>query len=291
MKRSYFDLPPSFTKLEDSAFVILPVPYERTTSYVKGTAKGPEAVLRASWQVELFDEETKKEPYLKGIHSAKPLTFAKEEGELESLHKIGEAVSRYLKLKKFVVSIGGEHSITAGIVPVYAKAFDKISVLQIDAHPDLRDTYEGSPYNHACVGRRILEYAPLVQVGVRAWCKEQEEFMKGNLRKKREHALKVFPANETKYSKNWIQKVVASLSHNVYLTLDLDGLDPSVMPAVGTPEPGGLSWWQTLELLRAVTAKRKIVGMDVVELCPIEGQIIGDFATARLIYKILAMLA
>lgn len=290
MKRSYFDLPPSLTTLENSYIVILPLPYERTTSYIKGAGKGPKALLQASWQVELFDEETGKEPYLKGIHSAKPLIFPHKESEPASLRKIGNAVLRYLKLGKFVVSIGGEHSITAGIVPVYAETFNKLSVLQIDAHPDLRDIYEGSQYNHACVGRRILEHASLVQVGVRAWCAQQEEFIKNYPTQKNRHPLKVFPAHEIRRSKNWVKKVVDSLSTNVYLTFDLDGLDPSVIPAVGTPEPGGLSWTQTLELLRTVTYERKIVGMDVVELCPIKGQIIGDFAAAKLIYKILAML-
>lgn len=291
MKRSYFDIPTEYSDLKKARFVILPLPYEQTTTFIKGTAHGPEALRAASAQVELFDEETGAEPHLEGIHSAPPVRFGKTQGE-KALQKIHGAIFRYVEAGKFVAAIGGEHSVTAGIAPVYSEKYRDLSVLHIDAHPDLRDVYEGSRHNHACVGRRIMEYAPLVQVGVRAWCAEQDAFMKKAAKQKIKgrRALTVFPAHEIAKSKDWIKRVIDALSPRVYLTLDLDGLDPSVIPAVGTPEPGGLQWRETLELLREVIREKTLVGMDMVELCPKKGDITGEFAAARLLHKILAFL-
>ena len=289
MSKSYFDVSAGYRDLKKSRFVILPVPYERTTTFIKGAAAGPEAIRSASAHVELFDEETGVEPYLDGIHSADPVEFGRIHGK-EALEKIGRTVRRYVDRGKFVIAIGGEHTITAGIVPVYAKKYADLTVLQLDAHADLRASYEGSRYNHACVGRRILESAPLVQVGIRAISVEEAAFISSAREKKirGRQALAFFPAHEIQKSRNWISKVVNSLSSHVYLTIDLDGLDPSIIPAVGTPEPGGLGWRETLELLKRVISKRTLVGMDMVELCPRRGDVIGDFAAARLLHKILA---
>lgn len=285
----YFDVPPRFARLNESRFVILPAPYERTTSYLKGCAKGPQAILEASTQVELFEPDVGIEPYLCGIHTAPAVRFGKG-GEAAELDRIRKAAEPFVDAGKFLITLGGEHSITAPLAKLFAEKFHNLTVLHVDAHPDLRNTYQGSPFSHACVGRRVLEHAHMVQVGVRSWCIEQDEFMKKAARKKIKGRLmlRVFPAWDIVGRRGWQRKVVEGLSENVYLTFDLDGLDPSVIPAVGTPEPGGLGWQETIDLLKQVIQHRNLVGMDMVELKPIPGQVQSDMAAARLLHHIIA---
>ena len=285
----YFDVPPRFARLNESRFVILPAPYERTTSYLKGCAKGPQAILEASAQVELLEPDIGVEPYLCGIHTTPAVRFGKGD-EVTELDRIRKAAEPFVDSGKFLITLGGEHTVTAPLVKLFAEKFRNFSVLHIDAHPDLRDSYQGSSYSHACVARRVIEHAPMVQVGVRSWCIEQDAFMKKAVRKKiaGRPMLRVFPAWDIVGRRGWQRKAVESLSENVYLTFDLDGLDPSVIPAVGTPEPGGLGWYEIINLLKLVIQRRNLVGMDMVELKPIPGQVQSDMAAARLLHHIIA---
>jgi agmatinase len=264
---------------ENSRAVVLPVPFERTTSYVTGTRNGPREILLASGQVELWDEETQSEPYNRGIFTLPEIELPYNDIRV-ALDEIRRVVDGILEHEKFLVVLGGEHSISVPVVEAFAARTPGLSVLQIDAHADMRDSYQGSRYSHACAMRRIVDHAPCTQVAIRSLCKEESQAIPGlQTRVFWDHTMRQDPA--------WIDKVVASLSDKVYLTIDCDGLDPSVMPAVGTPEPGGLTWHETMALLRAVMSKRLVVGCDLVELCPIPGMVGPNFLCAKLIYKIL----
>jgi len=288
----FFDPDPPHARKRSSRFVILPLPYERTTSYLKGCGRGPEAIRNASPQVELYEPEVDNEPCLQGIYTAPPVKFGNKSEE-EELDRIRKAAAPHVGEGRFLAAIGGEHTVTVPLAGLFAEKYDELSVLQIDAHPDLRDSYEGSRFSHACVGRRIIETAPLAQVGVRSWSVEEQEFMRSIRRRKvrGRKALAMFPADKIAGKTGWQGKVVEALSENVYLTIDLDGLDPAVIPSVGTPEPGGLGWYETLELLKMVIKNRRVVGMDMVELRPIEGDVRGEMAAARLLHRILAYIA
>jgi agmatinase len=265
---------------ENSRAVVLPVPFERTTSYVTGTRNGPREILLASGQVELWDEETQSEPYGRGIFTLPEIELPFNDIRV-ALDEIKRVVAGIMEHEKFLVVLGGEHSISVPVVEALAERTPGLSVLQIDAHADLRDSYQGSRYSHACAMRRIVDFAPCTQVAIRSLCKEESQAIPG-LR------TRVFFDHNMRQDPAWIDKVVASLSDHVYLTIDCDGLDPAIMPAVGTPEPGGLSWHETVALLRAVMNKRHVVGCDVVELCPIPGMVGPNFLCAKLIYKILS---
>jgi agmatinase len=263
----------------DSAVVILPVPVDRTTSYVPGTRNGPREILQASSHMELWDEEIGQD-----IHGVGIFTLPEMElpfGELAPLMKEIERVAgEILSRDKFLVALGGEHSITPPLVAAAAARFSGLSVLQIDAHADLRDRYMGTPHNHACAMRRTLEYAPITQVGIRSLSAEEAEAVP---------SLKtsIFFDHSMRQDPDWVDRVVDSLGPLVYLTIDVDGLDPAIMPATGTPEPGGLSWYETLALLRATIDRRTLVACDVVELSPIPGLLAPNFLCAKLVYKIL----
>ena len=284
----FLGLPPRLAARETAGAVVLPIPYEATTSYVKGTEGGPAAILAASSQVEFFDEMHRDEPCRRGIHTLPPLdcegapedVIARIEDRLESLVSEGA----------FVLSLGGEHTITVGAAAGVARHTSDVSVVMIDAHADLRDRYEGSPLSHACVARRIAERVPVVQVGVRSLSSEESAFIEGGgvttifasaIASERYRA----PGDAARAA--WIEAALDALrSDSVYLTFDLDGLDPSIMPAVGTPEPGGLLWYETLAFLEALFERKSVVAADVVELCPIPGAVASDFLAARLAYKI-----
>ncbi len=280
MKDNFGDLEKNFSVYRTSKTVILPLSYEGTVIYGKGTGHGPKAIINASRQLELYDEELDREVYRIGIHTLKGI-----EGKTLSPEEITKAVyreaSRLVKDGKFLVSLGGEHSLSLGLVKALRQKYKDLSVLQLDAHADLRDEYQGTKYNHACIGRRILELAPLTQVGVRSLDREQADYIKKRKR------LKVFYASRVIGQRDWIEEVISTLSPNVYLTFDLDVLDPGIMPAVGTPEPGGLSWYETLNFLRQLTEKKRIVSFDLMELSPQPGNIAPDFLAAKLIYKLL----
>ncbi|HTW22117.1 MAG TPA: agmatinase [Candidatus Baltobacteraceae bacterium] len=267
---------------ETSRAVIFPVPLERTTTYEHGTRNGPSAILKASQNMELYDEELELEPFKQiGIHTLPPIDTM--DGTLdEVITELFTAQCGLLDDDKFPVALGGEHSLTPPLVSAIVKKYKNLSVLQIDAHADLRDEYQGNPASHACAMRRVLEFCPAVQVGIRSLSVEEAQAIP-HLR------TKVYWANDIVRAplKSWIAKVLSDLSPNVYLTIDLDGFDPSIIPATGTPEPGGLDWYQVTSLIRAVAQHKKIVGMDVVELLPQPGQHASDFLAAKLIYKTL----
>lgn len=282
-------LPFRFAGLEDqyaayekARVVVLPVPLERTTTYAKGTAKGPCAIIEASRNMETFDEELQVETYQKlGIATLEEMDT--EEGSLEQiLANISTAVLSLLKDGKFPLVLGGEHSLTPACVSAAARKYKDLSVLQIDAHADLREVYQGNPNSHACALRRSLEICPAVQVGIRSLSSEEAAAIP-------KLATRIFWAHDivTRPTQEWAEEVARALSPNVYLTIDLDGLDPSIMPATGTPEPGGLTWEQVTGLLRVVARRRTIVGMDVVELLPTPGLHAADFLAAKLIYRTL----
>jgi len=276
-------LPEEHSQYATSRAVIFPVPLERTTSYQHGTRNGPAAILAASRNMELYDEELETEPYKEiGIHTLPAIDTA--DGTLdEVITEIFTAQLGLLEDDKFTVSLGGEHSLTPPLVSATAKKFKNLSVLQIDAHADLRDEYQGNPASHACAMRRVVEVCPAVQVGIRSLSVEEAQAIP-HLR------TSVYWAKDIARApmKSWIAKVLADLSPNVYLTIDLDGFDPAFVPATGTPEPGGLDWMQVTSLIRAVADHKKIVGMDVVELLPQPGDHASDFLAAKLVYKCLA---
>ncbi|HYX09016.1 MAG TPA: agmatinase [Bacteroidales bacterium] len=273
----YGALPEPFNHLDKARVVILPVPYDGTSTWIKGADKGPEALLEASANMELYDIETNSEVYQQGIFTADPVTEASSPEKVYEATR--EATRKYLNMDKFVVMIGGEHSVTAGPVKAHAEKYPGMSVLQLDAHTDLRPEYEGSKYNHACVMSRVSEICPIVQVGIRSMDIEEKQYIRQD---------RIFYAENMAGSTTWIDKVVDMLSEDVYITVDLDVFDPSVMPSTGTPEPGGMLWYETLQLLKKVIQEKNMIGFDIVELCPDEHNKAPDFLAAKLLYKMLS---
>jgi agmatinase len=270
---------PHVRSFADSKVVILPVPVDRTTSYIPGTRNGPREILQASSHMELWDEEIGVD-----IHGVGIFTLPEMElpfGELAPLmDEITRVATEILSHDKFLVTLGGEHSITPPLVAAAAKKYPGLSVLQIDAHADLRDCYMGTPHNHACAMRRTLEYAPVTQVGIRSMSTE-EASVASSLE------TSIFYDVTMRQDPDWVNRVVRSLRDPVYITIDVDGMDPAIMPSTGTPEPGGLSWYETLALLRATIRQRRVIACDVVELSPIPGLLAPNFLCAKLVYKIL----
>lgn len=264
---------------EESRVVVLPVPVDRTTSYVPGTRNGPREILQASSHMELWDEEIGADVHSIGIYTLPEMDLPF--GEMEPLiAEIRRVASEILARDKFLVTIGGEHSITPPLVAAAEARHRGLAVLQIDAHADLRDSYMGTRNNHACAMRRVLEHARTTQVGIRSMSTEEAAAAPSlNTTIFYDHAMRRDP--------KWIDRVVESLSDPVYITIDVDGMDPAIMPSTGTPEPGGLSWYEILALLRAVFEKRQVVACDVVELSPIPGMHAPNFLCAKLIYKMI----
>jgi len=278
---AYYGLSEDESAYESSRYVILPVPFGGTVTYGRGTERGPEAIRVASQQVELFDEETTCEPYKLGIHTAEPAIYqGSDPAPLVKL--LDEKVSRFLRDGKFVVTLGGEHSISPGPVRAYARAFPDLTIVHFDAHSDLRDSYHGLKDNHACAGARMREEARLVQIGIRSQSPEEREIID------RGEVTTIF-AHEMPGA-DWAQRALAAVPPGgpVYVTIDVDYFDPSIMPATGTPEPGGGEWWPTLRFLKRLCGHARVVGFDVMELAPIEGFHAPDFLVARLIYKLLS---
>jgi agmatinase len=262
-----------------AAVVVLPCPVDRTTSYVGGTRNGPHEILQASSHMELWDDELKTDVHGIGIYTLPEmeLPFGEMAPLMDEIERVAyEVIGR----GKFLVTLGGEHSITPPIVSAAARKYPGLSVLQIDAHADMRDSYMGTIHNHACAMRRSLQHASVTQVGIRSLSTEEAEILpKLNSR--------VFYDADMRRDPKWIDSVVEGLSDNVYVTIDVDGMDPAIMPATGTPEPGGLSWPEITRLLRTTAERRRIVAADVVELSPIPGMIAPNFLCAKLIYKLL----
>jgi agmatinase len=274
---------PEFSDRDKSKITVIPVPYDLTTTYISGTRNGPNAIIEASTHMELYDEELEKETYRVGIHTRKPLEVSNENPE-EMLRILSEAVALEIASGKYPVMIGGEHSISLGMIREVKKKYPYLSVLQLDAHADFRDSYQGTPYNHACIGRRISELCPLVQVGVRSMSEEEAKCLKSS-------GVVTVSDYEIRSNKKWHHNVLQNLTNDVCLTLDLDVLDLAIMPAVGTPEPGGLNWHETINLLRVLSQKRKIVSFDMVEFSPQPGNIAPDFLAAKLLYRIMGYVA
>lgn len=274
---NFGDLPDDYAGSEKAKIVILPIPYDGTSTWGKGADKGPAAIIEASANMELYDIETDSEVYKQGIFTEKPVT------EKSSPEKMVEAVKKkvqeLLKKNLFTVLLGGEHSVSIGTIYAHAQKYKNLTVLQLDAHSDMRSEYHGSKNNHACVMARAQEVAKTMQVGIRS----MDAGEKKNLAKST-----VFFAEKIQEDKQWQEKVLASLTENVYVTIDLDVFDPSIMPSTGTPEPGGLGWYEVLTLLKKVAQQKKVVGFDVVELCPNKINKSPDFLTAKLIYKLLS---
>jgi agmatinase len=276
---SYGGLLPEQSAFEQARVVILPIPYEQTTTYGTGTKAGPEALLAASRHMELYDEELDYEVWQVGIHTLRELE-PDASGPQAMVDRIARVARELLRHGKFVVGLGGEHTVTVGLVRAFAEHFPGLSVLQFDAHGDLREAYQGTPFNHASVMRRVRELVPAVQVGIRSLSREEAEWVK-------ERGARLFYASEVVRTPDIADAISAALTDQVYITICLDGLDPSIMPSVGTPEPGGLGWYDVLRIVRRVAETRHIVGFDVVELFPIPGHIGPDFLAAKLVYKVL----
>ena len=270
-------LPEQYSDPENAGIIIIPVAYDGTSTWIKGADKGPTAIIEASANMELYDIETDSEVYRKGIYTEDTIT--REITTTEMINSVNGAVQYYLVKNKFTVVIGGEHSVSIGSIKAHAEHYANLTVLQLDAHADLREEYNGSIYNHACVTARIKEFCPVVQVGIRSMDSTEKESMDKN---------RTFFAEDIYNNTDWIKKVISILSDNVYITIDLDVFDPSIMPSTGTPEPGGLLWYDVLALLKAVSNKKNVVGFDVVELCPDDRNKAPDFMAAKLIYKLLS---
>lgn len=273
---TYLGLQADFAKAK---VAILPVPYDSTASYRTGQREGPAAIIAASRQLELYDVERKMDLSAKiGFHTLNEMTCSKKD-PAQVVKAVEESVDELLEKKKWPLMLGGEHSITSGAVKAAKKYFSDLTVLHLDAHADMRLDYEGTPYNHASVMARCREMVPVVSVGVRSYSEEEKEAVEGK------YADVIFDASSLTPSR--ITAILSKIKTKyVYITIDVDGLDPSIVPSVGTPEPGGLDWHGTLALLRAVGAQKQVVAADVVELCPIPGLIYSDFTCAKLAYKL-----
>jgi agmatinase len=277
----------AYSNLEKSSVAIVSAPYEHTVSYGGGAGKGPKAILDASAYVEFYDDEFNRELCFDiGIATIKPITFGKSVHE-KALNIIEKQVEELLEKGKFVVTLGGEHTISTAPIKAHFKKYPKMSVLHFDAHSDLRDTYEGTPYSHACFMSRVCEFMKpksITQVGIRAQCKEEAEFIK----KKGVNTFYASAIRRGLHGKNWQKSVIDSLSKDVYVTFDVDYFDPSIMPSTGTPEPDGFLYSETLDVFRElIKSGRRIIGFDIVELAPEKKVNHPDLTTARLLYKML----
>lgn len=261
-------------------YAVLPVPYDATTSFQTGARWGPRAVITASQQVELFDPEYGRELQGCGVATLDPL---EPDAVPEQMHEVVyQAARAVLRAGKFLITLGGEHSISSGLIRAVHEKHKRLSVLQIDAHADLRPSYHGTPYSHACVMRRVWDMGvPVIGVGIRNYSVEEHRFMK-------RRGISPITPEQIREDPDWLLQALDGLSKEVYVSIDIDGFDPAYAPGTGTPEPGGLDWWQVTDLLRAVALQRKIVAADVVEVNPQPGGMQTEFLAAKLIYKMIA---
>lgn len=275
--KNYAGIPDEFAQLETAKVVLIPVPYDGTSTWVKGSDKGPDAFLEASENMELYDIETGTQVYEQGVFLANAVT---ENSSAEAMvNEVHKTTKEYIKRNKFVTLFGGEHSISIGSIRAFNECFDNLTVLHIDAHADLRASYEGSKYNHACAVHEASQTTNLIQVGIRSMSASEKTFVDEE---------KIFFAHDMVTDEFWMDKVIDLLTDNVFITFDLDALDPSIMPSTGTPEPGGLFWYETLDFLKQVFKEKNVVGFDMVELCPNQIDKSSDFLAAKLYYKMLS---
>ncbi|MUP44722.1 agmatinase [Gramella sp. BOM4] len=274
-KKNYAGIPDKYARIDEAKVVLIPVPYDGTSTWQKGADKGPDAFLEASENMELFDIETRSEVYKKGVYLAPPVTEnASPEKMVEAVYK---TTKNYIKQEKFVTLFGGEHSISIGSIRAFNESFEDLTVVQIDAHADLRPEYEGSKCNHACALHEASKNTNLIQVGIRSMDISELDHMDEN---------HVYFAHDL--YEDWQDDAIGQMTPNVFITIDLDAFDPSIMPSTGTPEPGGLFWYETLEFLKLMFKKKNVVGFDIVELCPNENERSSDFLAAKLYYKMLS---
>ena len=272
---TYAGIPDSYATSEKSKIVLIPVPYDGTSTWKKGADKGPDAFLAASENMELYDIETDSEVYKQGVFLSPPVT---ENSSPEAMvAAVAEKVKSYLNRNKFVTLFGGEHSISIGSIRAFSKFYENLTVVQIDAHADLRQSYEGSTCNHACALYEASQTTHLIQVGIRSMEHNEKSVM---------NLDNVFFAHEMESDEYWIEQAIERMTDNVYITFDLDALDPSILPATGTPEPGGLLWYETLAFLREVFKEKNVVGFDIVELCPEPALYASDFLAAKTVFRL-----
>jgi len=276
----FLDVPPDLADADKARYVVLPIPFEQTVTYRKGTAAGPLAIIEASRQVEWLDEELDREIHTPGIATYPMIQPAPGPGA--QFERVLLAARSILKKGQFLLALGGEHSLTVPLVQAVSERYEPISVLQVDAHADLRDRYEGTDLSHACVMRRVVEITPrIVQVGIRSYSREERDACP-------ELVERFITPAEIARDDGWIDRAVERLGGSVYITLDMDGLDPSIAPGVGTPEPGGLSYGQVTRLLRQVCSRRTVVAADIMETRPLGKNHVTEFVAARLACKIIA---
>jgi agmatinase len=278
---NFLGLEPKLSNYANARAAILPLPYEATTSYGAGTKRGPAAIIKASQQVEFFDEELNVEPCAAGVATVKAPVFGKLRGAV-AVKKIAASCRKLLGDGKFVIGLGGEHTVTAGMVQAMHTRYPDLWVVQLDAHSDLRDEYAGSPYSHACAMARVVEFCPLVGLGIRSGISGERERLVPPSRIYYAHEMREMGAAR------WMEQVFSVVGPRVYLTVDLDFFNPAEMPAVGTPEPGGFGWYEALDFLRELFRRREVVGGDIVELMPLRRLPAADFFAARLAYKLIA---
>ena len=277
----------AITTYEDAEAVILPIPYEKTTTYRKGCQYGASAIINASDRLEAYDIELKQETCIKtGIYTLEAIADTRINPTItpeDMLRRTTDAVSSAIADNKFAIVIGGEHAITYGVVKAYQQALSEpFTVVQIDAHGDLRHSYEGSIYNHACVMRRIVDLdLPILPVGIRSISQEEAQLI---ARKK----IPVIYARDIYRNRSWRFRAIANIpTEKVFITIDLDGLDPSLLPGVGTPQPGGLNWYELTQFLKQLFLQKEVIGCDVMELAPLKDSVVSEFTAAKLVYKLI----
>jgi agmatinase len=275
--KTYAGIPEELAKLEQAKIVLIPVPYDGTSTWQKGADKGPEAFLNASENMELYDIETDTEVYKQGVYLADAVTEnSSPEAMVDAVH---QATKKYIKKNKFVTIFGGEHSISIGTIRAFNEMYPSLTVLQLDAHADLRKSYEGSKCNHACAVYEASQTTNLIQVGIRSMDIIEKTVMDEE---------KTYFAHDMAVDDTWMDSAIDQMTDNVFITIDLDAFDPSILPSTGTPEPGGLLWYETLEFLKQVFEEKNVVGFDIVELCPNPEEKSSDFLAAKLYYKMLS---
>ena len=275
--KTYAGISEEYAKLEHSKIVLIPVPYDGTSTWQKGADKGPKAFLEASENMELYDIETNSEVYKQGVYLTEPIKVnATPEAMVDAVH---QETKSYIKKNKFVTVFGGEHSISIGTIRAFNEMFPSLTVVHIDAHADLRKSYDGSSCNHACAVYEASQNTNLIQVGIRSMDIKEKSVM---------NLDKTYFAHDMAIDDSWMDSAIDQMTDNVFITFDLDAFDPSILPSTGTPEPGGLLWYETMDFLKQVFAEKNVVGFDIVELCPNEIDKSSDFLAAKLYYKMLS---
>ena len=284
---AFMHLDAHYTDYSTARAVITPVPFDGTTCYRPGTREGPQAIISASRNLELYDAELRRSPYTVGIHTLRPVEIINGDAEA-MVNRIEQVTGHLLDAGKFVVTLGGDHLTSIGVIRAFAQRHTGMSVLQLDAHADLRDEYEGARYSAATIMRRTLEVCPrTAQVGIRSLSEPEARLVE-------ERKLPLWLASDIhaqnmRGRRDWIEEVVAALSDEVYVTFDIDAFDPSLVPGTGTPEPGGLGWYDAIDLLSAVAQRKRIIGCDVVELSPLLDDHVSPVVAAKLVYKLIGL--